>query len=157
MALLFQVPGYALYNHFSHSRPLDTTLYHVEGQVLPGIRIPFITITYFMFLWTCIRLSYVLRAFVILTLIATVLSSVCIAANNNRYECRFSSDGILSTSNNMSITNRFILTISPLPSYMLLLLYGFLILLADLTLCYLLLMLTLETSFCIIHQSTWSF
>ena len=41
-ALLFQVPGYALYNHFSHSLPLNTTLYPVKGQVLTGIRIPFI-------------------------------------------------------------------------------------------------------------------
>ena len=29
MALLFQVPGYALYNHFSHTLPLDTTSYCV--------------------------------------------------------------------------------------------------------------------------------
>ena len=49
MALLFQVPGYALYNHFSHSLPLDTTLYRVEGQVLTGTRIPFIAIAYFKF------------------------------------------------------------------------------------------------------------
>ena len=72
MALLFQVSGYALYNHFLHSLPLDTTLYRVEGQVLTGIRIPFLIIAYFMFLWTCNRLSYVLWAFVILTLIAKV-------------------------------------------------------------------------------------
>ena len=41
MALLFQVPWYALYDHFSHSLPLNTLLYRVEGQVLTGIRIPF--------------------------------------------------------------------------------------------------------------------
>ena len=34
---LNQVPGYALYSHFSHSLPLDTTLYRVEGQVLTRI------------------------------------------------------------------------------------------------------------------------
>ena len=58
MALLFQMPGFALYNHFSHSFALDTSLYRVVGQVLTDIRIPFITIAYFMFLWTCIRLIY---------------------------------------------------------------------------------------------------
>ena len=37
--------------------PLDTPFfYRVEGQVLTGFRIPFITIACFMFLWTGIRL-----------------------------------------------------------------------------------------------------
>ena len=36
------------------------------------------------------------------------------AAENNRYECCFSSDSILSASNNVRIKNRFIVTVSPL-------------------------------------------
>ena len=66
--------------HFTISNrfpiPFGAILYRVEGQVLTGIRILFITFAYFMFLWTCIRLSYILWAFVILTFIATSMSSV---------------------------------------------------------------------------------
>ena len=56
--------------------PFGAILYRVEGQVLTGIRISFITFPYCMFLWTCIRLCYVLQAFDILTFIATAMSSV---------------------------------------------------------------------------------
>ena len=56
--------------------PFGAILYRAEGQVLTDIRIPFITFAYFMFLWTCITLSYVFWAFVILTFIAMAMSSV---------------------------------------------------------------------------------
>ena len=62
--------------------PFGAILYRVEGQVLTGIRIPFITCAYFISLWTCIRLSYVLLAFVILTFIATATSCVRTATDH---------------------------------------------------------------------------
>ena len=46
--------------------PHDSNSYLIEGFIFTGIRIPFITISYFTFLWTCIRLSYVLSVVAIL-------------------------------------------------------------------------------------------
>ena len=72
----------------------------------------FITINYFMFLWTC-RLSYVLWTLVILTLIATILPPVYTAYGWRKYPT-WMPLFIWSTSNHMSFTYRFVVTISPL-------------------------------------------
>ena len=49
MALLFQMPGCAFYNQYSLSHSFGAILYRVEGQLLNGIHILFITFAYFMF------------------------------------------------------------------------------------------------------------
>ena len=97
MVLLFQVPEFALTITFRIPLPHDSNLYLVEGYILTGIHIPFIIISYFTFLWTCIRLSYVLSVVVILCMRRSYrLFTSLLTAYNSRYEYCFLTNDITS-------------------------------------------------------------
>ena len=74
------------------------------------------TISYLTFLWTCIRLSYVLSVVAILCMHRSFrLFASLLITYNSRYEYCFLSDGItFYTTNYMSITKRLKITISPI-------------------------------------------
>ena len=100
MVLLFQMPECALNNHLSYSFFLMILIYtSLKVRYFNGVRIPFIAISYFTFLWICIRLSSVLSVVVIPCMHRSYrrrLFASLLIAYNSRYEYCFLSNDITS-------------------------------------------------------------